>query len=155
MISSIKITFSATTNQDSNLMTLGYISLFPLHITFLVLLMLTLYWKFMAFSMIYLEHLIVWHDGLLYNLINKGVDSNLFKFITSFLNNRCQQVVLNGQYSVWKLVTAGVLQVSVLGPLFSLIYVNDLPLGLAINIKLFSDDTFLFFSCKWRQCFCL
>ena len=81
-------------------MTLGYISLFPLHITFLVLLMLTLYWKFMAFSMIYLEHLIVWHDGLLYNLINKGVDSNLFKFITSFLNNRCQQVVLNGQYSV-------------------------------------------------------
>ena len=37
MISSIKITFSTTTSQDSDLKTLVYISLLPLHITFSVL----------------------------------------------------------------------------------------------------------------------
>ena len=32
MSSSIKVTFSPSTNQDSDLMTLGYISLLPLHV---------------------------------------------------------------------------------------------------------------------------
>ena len=59
------------------------------------------------------------------------------------LNNRCQWVVLDGQSSAWKSVTAGVPQGSVLGPLFFLIYINDLPLGLTTNVKLFEDDTSL------------
>ena len=49
MISSIKITFLTTTNQDSDLMTLTYITLLPLHITFWVLSMITLCWKFVVF----------------------------------------------------------------------------------------------------------
>ena len=83
----------------------------------------------------------VWHDGLLYKLKSNGIDGNLFKL---FLNNRCQRVALNGQPSVWKSVTAGVLQVSVIGPLFFLIYINDLPLDLTTNVKLFADNTSLF-----------
>ena len=59
------------------------------------------------------------------------------------LNNRCQWVVLDGQSSAWKSVTAGVPQGSVLGPLFFLIYINDLPLVLTTNVKLFEDDTSL------------
>ena len=50
---------------------------------------------------------------------------------------------LNGLSSVWKSVTAGVAQGSVLGPLF-LIYINDLPPGLTTNVKLFADDNSLF-----------
>ena len=53
-IITIKITFSTTTSQDSDLMTLVYFSLLQLHITFSVLLILTLHWKSMAF----LKHLI-------------------------------------------------------------------------------------------------
>ena len=43
----------------------------------------------------------VWHDGLLYKLKSNGIDDNLFKLTKSFLNNRCQRVVRNGQSSVW------------------------------------------------------
>ena len=58
------------------------------------------------------------NDGILYKFKSNGIDGNLFKLIKSFLNNKCQQVVLNGKSSVWKSVTAGVPQGSVLGPLF-------------------------------------
>ena len=92
----------------------------------------------------------VWHDGLLYKLKSNGIGGNLFRLIKSFLNNRCQRVVLNGQSLVWKSLAAGVPQVSVIRSLFFLIYINDLPLGfttnvkgLTINVKLCVDDTSL------------
>ena len=135
MSSSIKIIFSTTSSQDSDIMTLAYISLLPLHITFSVLLMLTLHWKFAAFSLFYLKHSIEYSNGTY---------GNLFKLIKSILNNRCQRSFVNGQSSVWKSFTAGVPQGSVLGQLFFLIYINDLPLDLTTNVKLFADDTSLF-----------
>ena len=86
----------------------------------------------------------VWHDDLLYKLKSNGIGGNLFKPIESFLNNKCRQVVLNGQSSVWRSLTAGMPQGSVLGSLFFLIYINDLSLGLNTDDKLFADDTSLF-----------
>ena len=53
-------------------------------------------------------------------------------------------MVLNGRSSEWASVSAGVPQGSVLGPLFFLIYINDLTENIASGVKLFADDTSLF-----------
>ena len=86
----------------------------------------------------------VWHKGFIHKLKNIGIDGNLLSLIESFLHNRYQRVVLNGQSSKWQNVNAGVPQGLVLGPLFFLIYVNDLPQGLRSDVKLSADDTSLF-----------
>ena len=58
-------------------MTVIYIRLWQLHITFSVLSMLTLHWKFVAFSLIYSKAFDrIWHDGLLYTLKSNGYYSN-------------------------------------------------------------------------------
>ena len=62
----------------------------------------------------------------------------------SFLSDRHQRVVSNGQTFKWNKITAGVPQGSILGPLFFLIYINDIPSWLSFSPKLFADDTSLF-----------
>ena len=86
----------------------------------------------------------VWHNGLIYKLKQNGVAGNLLNTLTNFLKERKQRVILNGQYSTWTNVEAGVPQGSILGPLLFLIYINDLPENLVSNPKLFADDTSLF-----------
>ena len=41
----------------------------------------------------------VWHEALLYKLKNSRINGNLPDLIESFLHNRCQRIVLNGQFS--------------------------------------------------------
>ena len=41
----------------------------------------------------------VWHEGLLFKLERIGISGNLLSLLKSFLSNRFQQVVLNGQCS--------------------------------------------------------
>ena len=86
----------------------------------------------------------VWHEGLIFKLKQNGMSGNLINLLTDFLSNRKQRVVLNGQYSSWANVNAGVPQGSILGPLMFLIYINDLSDGLVSDEKLFADDTSLF-----------
>ena len=86
----------------------------------------------------------VWHDDLLYKLKCMGVEGNAMSVIQSFLENRYQRVILNGQSSNWEIITAGVPQGSILGPLLFLVYINDISFDLECNVKLFADDTCLF-----------
>ena len=77
----------------------------------------------------------VWHMGLLFKLKQNGISGNLLNIITNFLYQRKQRAVLNG-HSSWTNIEAGVLHGSILGPLFFLIYMNDLSDGLTSNPKL-------------------
>ena len=86
----------------------------------------------------------VWHDGLIYKLKRCGVSGELLSLIQSFLKDRKQRTVLNGQSSSWGDISAGLPQGSILGPLFFLVYINDLTADLKCNVKLFADDTSLF-----------
>ena len=86
----------------------------------------------------------VWHEGLIFKLKQNGISGKLLILITDFLKNRKQRVVLNGQVSSWADIQAGVPQGSILGPLFFLIYINDLSNDLSSDPKMFADDTSLF-----------
>ena len=86
----------------------------------------------------------VWHDGLIYKLKRCGVSGKLLSLIQSFLKDRKQRTVLHGKCSNWGDISAGVPQGSILGPLFFLVYINDLTADLKCNVKLFADDTSLF-----------
>ena len=77
----------------------------------------------------------VWHQGLIYKLCQCSVSGKLLMLMQSFLSDRQQHTVLNGKTSTWGTITAGVPQGSILGPLFFLIYINDLTDGLKCNVK--------------------
>ena len=78
------------------------------------------------------------------NLKGSGVSGQLLFLIQSFLKDRKQRTVLNGQSSNWGDISAGVPPGSILGPLFFLVYINDLAVGLKCDVKLLADDTSLF-----------
>ena len=86
----------------------------------------------------------VWHEGLLFKLKQNCISGTLLNVMTDFLYQRKQGVFSNEQHSSWTNVEAGVPQGSILGPLFFLIYINELSDGLTSNPKLFADDTSLF-----------
>jgi hypothetical protein len=86
----------------------------------------------------------VWHKGLLYKLETIGVRDPLLSWFKSYLTNRKQRVVIDGQFSEWKNIKAGVPQGSVLGPLLFLIYINDITENLETACFLYADDTSLY-----------
>ena len=86
----------------------------------------------------------VWHQRLIYKLRQVGISGEVLTLISSFLNNRFQRIILNGHLSDLPPVKAAVPQGSILGPLFFLVYINDLSEKMTSTVKLFSDDTSLF-----------
>ena len=82
------------------------------------------------------------HEIILRKLANYGVDPNALQFFASYLSNRSQKCTVNGALSSASKLTCGVPKGSILGPLFFLIYINDLPNCLDISCaKMFADDT--------------
>ena len=85
----------------------------------------------------------VWRDGLFYKLECNGISGHLLSLLGNSLENRRQRVVLNGKCSQWATISAGVRQGSVLGPLFYLVYINDIVENMNCDVKIFADDTYL------------
>ena len=86
----------------------------------------------------------VWQEDLMYKLKCLVLCGKYYELIQSLLSGRFQRVVFNEQSSYWCHIKAGVPQGSILGPLFFLVYINDLPEVLTSAAKLFADDTSLF-----------
>jgi hypothetical protein len=71
--------------------------------------------------------------------------SNLTQqFFESYLTNRLQLVWADGVSSNTCLVTSGVPQGSILGPLLFLLYVNDLPLFIKSESDMYADDVTIY-----------
>ena len=88
------------------------------------------------------------HRRLLYKLGYYGIRGSTHKWISSWLSERSQKVVLDGQASDPVPVLSGVPQGSVLGPVLFLIFINDLPDNIRSSVRLFADDCVLYRNIK-------
>ena len=84
------------------------------------------------------------HDILLPKLEAYGVTSRELLLLTNYLRGRRSAVVIDGVQSEYRLITHGVPQGSVLGPLLFIIFMNDLHQSVSRSIvDIYAEDTAL------------
>ena len=84
------------------------------------------------------------HEILLHKLHRYGIRGHANDFFRSYLTNRTQYTYVNGVRSDVGSISCGVPQGSVLGPLFFVLYINDLYKAIEnVITRLFADDTAL------------
>ena len=89
------------------------------------------------------------HKILLGKLHHYGIRGTALSLIESYLTDRQQCVQINNAISDLEYISHGVPQGSILGPLFFLLYINDIAESSDIlKFYLFADDTAIFLSHK-------
>ena len=83
------------------------------------------------------------HDGLLSKLKHYSIDKNICQWISNFLKERKQCVVVDGLSSSLVDVDSGVPQGTVLGPIL-LLHIDDLPSIVSSKVRLFADDCLIY-----------
>ena len=81
---------------------------------------------------------------LIYKLRSFGFNGNLLSWIQNYLSDRHQSVIIDGKESDSLPVTSGVPQGSILGPLFFVLYIDDLPNVCSSKVSLYADDAEVF-----------
>ena len=84
------------------------------------------------------------HERLLSKLNYYGIQLKTLAWINSWLTERFQRVVVDGEASSFVKVTSGVPQGTVLGPLMLLWFINDIHENLDSTLRLFADDALLY-----------
>ncbi|XP_047138976.1 uncharacterized protein LOC124814917 [Hydra vulgaris] len=82
-----------------------------------------------AFNKVPMKH-------LLHKLRAYGIQGTLLDWISAWLHDQSQRVVINGITSGWQTVIS-----SVLGPLLIVIFINDLQDRISHHMKLYADDS--------------
>ena len=89
------------------------------------------------------------HNILLKKLEHYGIRGLALSWFKSYLTERKQVVIANGETSSEQEIRCGVPQGSVLGPLLFLLYINDIyNSSKELDFRLFADDTSILFADK-------
>ena len=85
------------------------------------------------------------HRHLLHKLHESGIHGQLHEWLTCYLTERTQRVIVDGCESTEDRVMSGVPQGTVLGPLMFLTYINDITCGINGQMRLFADYALLYY----------
>ena len=81
---------------------------------------------------------------MIVKLESYGITGDILDWVTSFLRNRTQRIMVNGETSEWMQVASGVPQGNVLGPVLFVVFINDMPEVTHSFIQMFADDAKIF-----------